>query len=161
MFRRTWGNDYFRRQNCLPRHQRSRSPSLSPDAKRMEHRIQVLAGLTFLITGLSHLLQPMMWVEFFARLREQGRSGAVWLGLIHLWLGLLIVSFHHVWHGLPIVLTLIGWSLLVKSTVYLCWPARAMWALGYVTPEKANRYRYAGILAIPLGALFLWMGWPW
>ena len=38
----------------------------------MENAIERMAGIAFLAIGLSHLLRPAGWVEFFAQLRARG-----------------------------------------------------------------------------------------
>ena len=44
-------------------------------------------------------------------LHSKGEVRSFLNALLHFPLGVLIVSFHNVWHGLPVVLTLIGWGL--------------------------------------------------
>jgi hypothetical protein len=44
-------------------------------------------------------------------LREKGEVGSILNGLLHFPLGALIVSFHNVWHGIPLVVTIMGWGL--------------------------------------------------
>ena len=41
----------------------------------MERSIEVLACVQFLIIGLSHLIQPRAWVQFFVMLRDKGHTG--------------------------------------------------------------------------------------
>jgi hypothetical protein len=74
----------------------------------METSVEKLVALSFLVTGLSHILQPRAWAEFFILLREKGTTGSFLNGLLHFPLGALIVSFHNVWHGWPLVVTLMG-----------------------------------------------------
>ena len=80
----------------------------------METSVEKLVALSFLVTGLSHILQPRAWAEFFVLLREKGEVGSLLNGLLHFPMGALIVSFHNVWHGWPLVVTLMGWSLVMR-----------------------------------------------
>ena len=43
----------------------------------MERSVEVLAVIFFGVIGLSHLLQPEAWVEYFVLLRSKGRPGAL------------------------------------------------------------------------------------
>lgn len=69
----------------------------------MEQAIEVFAAISFLGIGHLHLAQPRVWVEFFTWLREKGRAGMFVEGFLSLGFGALVVSFHNVWSGLPVV----------------------------------------------------------
>jgi uncharacterized protein YjeT (DUF2065 family) len=120
----------------------------------MEREIQLLASVQFLVIGLSHLLQPRAWVRFFHRLREEGHAGVFANGFLSLWFGTLVVSFHNVWSGLPIVLTLIGWAQVIKALVSFVAPARALRGMQRVSEERAWEFRVAGVIALALSGLF-------
>jgi hypothetical protein len=81
----------------------------------MERSVEVLAVILFGVIGLSHIVQPKAWAEFFILLRSKGEAGAFADGFLNLPLAGLIVGFHNTWSGLPAVLTLVGWCLLIKS----------------------------------------------
>jgi hypothetical protein len=88
----------------------------------MELAVTKLAIICFFITGVSHIVQPRVWAQFFIDMHSKGEVGSFHNALLHFPLGALIASFHNVWHGLPIVLTLIGWGLLLKSFIYFVFP---------------------------------------
>jgi hypothetical protein len=50
----------------------------------MERSIEVLALIFFGVFGLSHLLKPKAWVEFFTLLRNHGEAGAFVDGFLNL-----------------------------------------------------------------------------
>ena len=85
----------------------------------MELAVQKLAIVNFFVIGLSHIIQPRAWARFFIDIREKGATGSFIIAFIHFPLGALVVAFHNVWHGLPMILTFIGYGLLLKSLVYL------------------------------------------
>lgn len=114
--------------------------------------IELFAALCFLIIGLSHLLQPHAWVDFFVRLRDQGRSGMFTEGFLVLAFGALIVAFHNVWSGLPTVLTVIGWAQVAKGLVRFVAPQLALRAYQRVAPERAWEFRVAGSFALGISA---------
>ena len=59
----------------------------------MERSVEVLAIILFGVLGLSHILQPKAWAEFFILLRGKGEAGAFADGLLNLPLGGVIVGF--------------------------------------------------------------------
>lgn len=115
-----------------------------------------MAVICFLLIGLSHIFQPKTWVGFFIKLREMGNVGAFVNGFIHYPLGAIIVAFHNVWSGIPLVLTLIGYGLLIKGLVCFVFPAIAVRSLNRVSLERSFEFVAAGIVQVVLGALFLY-----
>ena len=118
--------------------------------------IERLTALGFLITGLSHITAPRAWTRFFIAMRERGEVAGLYNGFVHLPLGLLIVSFHPVWTWPGIVVTLIGWALLVKSTLHFLWPRLTLRTTAHLSEETAGRFVYAGIVSVAIG---LFVGW--
>ena len=110
----------------------------------MERSVEVLAVILFGIIGLSHILQPMAWVEFFILLRDKGEAGAFVDGFLNLPMGAAIVGFHNIWSGIPLVLTLVGWCLLIKSLIRFCAPKQALRIMSRVSRERAWEFQVAG-----------------
>lgn len=95
--------------------------------------------------GLSHIVQPDAWREFFQKLHAMGRPGAFANGFITLVMGSLIVSFHNVWHGVPIILTLIGWAYILKSTIIFLNPEWNLRSMNAAVTESSAKLKIAGI----------------
>jgi uncharacterized protein YjeT (DUF2065 family) len=123
----------------------------------MHKSIELFAGLQFLVIGLSHLFQPMAWVEFFALLRSKGRAGVFFEAFLLLGFGGLIVAFHNVWSGLPTVLTVVGWLQVLKGLVRFTLPQLGLRIYGRVRPERAWEFRWAGAFSLVLGVLFIYL----
>jgi len=124
--------------------------------------IEFMFMLAFLVLGCSHAMTAQAWVDFFARLREQGEAGIFTVAFITLIPGLLIVSFHPVWTGIPIVLTLIGWGYVLKGAVYFVWPKVGLMVLAKPSAQSPAHVRIAGVIMIVLAAalgLSLLTGW--
>jgi CDP-diglyceride synthetase len=121
----------------------------------METAVEKLAAICILVTGLSHIIQPHAWAEFFIMLREKGRVGSILCGLLHFPLGVIIVAFHNVWHGLPIVVTIMGWALLLKSVLYLIYPAHGMRMLARVSVERSWEFVVAGVMGVVVSGLII------
>ena len=110
----------------------------------MDRSVEVLAMILFAVFGLSHMLQPEAWVEFFILLRSKGEPGAFVDGFLNLPLGAIIVAFHNTWSGLHLVLTLVGWALLFKSLIRFCAPKQALRVMARVSLERAWESQLAG-----------------
>jgi hypothetical protein len=122
----------------------------------METSVEKLVAINFLVIGLSHRLQPRVWMQFFIMLREKGEVGSFLNGFVHFPLGAFIVAFHNVWHGIPMIVTIAGWGLLFKSTLYFTWPKHGVRMLGTIKMERSWHFAVAGVGSIALGGLILY-----
>lgn len=121
----------------------------------MEVAVTRLAAICFFIVGVSHIVQRRVWVRFFMDLHRKGEVGSFLNALLHFPLGVVIVSFHNVWHGLPVVLTLIGWGLVLKSFIYFVFPRRGVKMLARVTMEKSWESVVAGVFSLGISGLLI------
>jgi len=119
----------------------------------MEIRIEIITLALLLIVGLSHILQPRAWVDFFSHLRERGAAGVFVVALLHVPLGVLVVAFHQRFTGLALVTTVIGWSSILKATIYFLFPRIGLNSLGMVTPQRAWMFVCSGWVSVALSAL--------
>jgi hypothetical protein len=128
----------------------------SPYTSGMETSVEKLTALFFLVTGLSHIFQPRVWVQFFIMLREKGEVGSFLNGFVHFPLGAFIVAFHNVWHGMPMIVTIIGWGLVVKSTLYFVYPRHGLRMLGTISMERSWHFVFAGVVSVAASGLILY-----
>ena len=119
----------------------------------MERSVDVLAIILFGVVGLSHLLQPKAWVEYFILLRGKGEAGAFVDGFLHLPLAGVIIAFHNVWSGIPVVLTLLGWGFLIKSLLRFCLPKQGLRMMARVSVERSWEFQVAGAVLVVLAGL--------
>ena len=110
----------------------------------MERAVEVLAIVLFGVTGLSHILQHRAWAEFFILLASKGETGAFVDGFLNLPLAGAIIGFHNTWSGIPAVLTLVGWCLLIKSLIRFCAPKLALRLIARVSVERSWEFQVAG-----------------
>ena len=120
---------------------------------------EIFAGLGFLVTGVSHIVNPREWAEFFIALRGKGRTGVFINGFIHFNFGAIIASFHNVWSWPHVALTVIGWLLVAKGAISFVAPGLAMLSLNRVSLDRAWEFRVAGVFSVLLGAgcFYLWL----
>ena len=111
----------------------------------MERSVEILAVVLFGVVGLSHILQPRAWAEFFILLRSKGEAGAFVDGFLNLPLGGFIIGFHNTWSGIPAVLTLVGWCLLIKSLIRFCAPRLGLKMIARVSVERSWEFQAAGV----------------
>ena len=121
----------------------------------MELAIQKLAIVSFFVIGLSHIFQPRVWAQFFIDLRSKGEIGSFINAFIHFPLGALIVAFHNVWQGIPMILTVMGYAWVLKSLIYFVFPSFGLKSLSRVSLEKSWEFIIAGIVLVGIGGLLL------
>ena len=119
----------------------------------MERSVEILAIVLFGVIGLSHVVQPRAWVDYFTFIRGKRETGAFIDGFLHLPFAALIIGFHNVWSGIPVVLTVLGWLLLIKSILRFCLPAQALRMMARVSVERAWEFQVAGVVLLLLGGL--------
>lgn len=121
----------------------------------METAAQIFGAIHFLVIGLSHILAPRAWADFFARLRERGEAGVFVVGFMSLGFGSIIAAFHNIWSGVPLALTVIGWAQVVKALIYFCFPGFGLRRLEMVSVERARLFVYPGVVFVILAALLI------
>jgi hypothetical protein len=119
----------------------------------LEKATEVFAAVFLSVIGLSHVAQPRVWVEFFVWLRGKGHAGVFVNGFLCLGFGAFIVAFHNVWHGLPVIFTLLGWGQVVKGLVAFVAPQVSLWGLGRISSERAWMFVVGGVFALALSAV--------
>jgi uncharacterized protein YjeT (DUF2065 family) len=117
---------------------------------------ELLAAISFFIIGVSHLLRPNAWIDFFKLLLKHGFSGAFINGFITIPLGVLIVASHNVWQGGSIIVTVIGYAYLVKSFIAFCFPAIAYKSMQRVERDNISEFRIGGVLLMILGVIIFY-----
>ena len=117
----------------------------------MEEAIRIFAAVNFLTMGLSHIFQHRVWAEFFVHLHQQGRPGAFANGFLSLFTGSLIVAFHNVWGGWPTVVTVLGWSFVVKAVIIFLLPDVGLRSLARIRTDNSQVAIVPGVLLVIIG----------
>ncbi|AXT18485.1 hypothetical protein D7030_07465 [Flavobacteriaceae bacterium AU392] len=114
--------------------------------------IELFVAINLSIIGLSHFLQPKIWVDFFTYLHSKQNVGNIINALIALGMGSIILAFHFIWSWPRILITLYGLSQVVKALLYLTFPSVGIKSMSRVTMEKAHKFKWAGLLMFLLSS---------
>ena len=134
------------------------SPSLYPHSLPLvEQATELFAAIQFLVIGLSHALQPRAWVDFFVWLRGKGHSGVFVNGFLSLIFGSVIVGFHNVWTGLPMVLTIFGWAQILKALMSFVVPQYGLRSMHRVSHERTREFVVAGVFFVGMSVLMFYI----
>ena len=114
--------------------------------------IQFFVAINLFIIGLSHLVQPKIWVDFFQVLHNKGNTGNLFNGMLSLGMGSFVVSFHFIFRGAMVLVTIYGILLLLKGLIYLIFPSVGLKRIGKA--KEKNKFVWAGILMLLL-SLFI------
>ncbi len=125
----------------------------------MERAVQIYAIINLTVIGISHLVRPRVWVDFFVILRERGEAGVFGVALLNLIFGSIIIAFHNVWSGIPLTLTLLGWANVLKALFYLTFPASGLRRLQFLSHKRAKLVGVGGILFLLLAGVLGYHVW--
>jgi uncharacterized protein YjeT (DUF2065 family) len=120
-----------------------------------QRAIDIFAFLNFAIVGLSLLLRPRAWAQYFAWMRREGEGGAVIYGLFCVLWGSLILSFHREWQGLLVILPLFGSLQVLEGIVFLLSPATGLRMMALFNENALGLFRLLGLIAVALAAFIL------
>lgn len=119
--------------------------------------IERFVTILILATGLSHALQPARWADLFRDLLPRPYA-ALYVGVFTLPLGLLIVLTHNVWIAdWAVIVTIMGWSWTIKSSLYLMLPATLDRFRDKAAGPRAERnFVLVGSIMAVLGCVMVW-----
>ena len=119
----------------------------------MEQAAEWYAVLTCVVIGLSHLTRPQAWVEVFAALHRLGQPGAFANAAMNLVQGAAFVATHRVGTGPTVVLTLLGYLLLLKGTLYFLFPDVALRSMAKAGSGNGREFIIGGILLLAIAGV--------
>ena len=117
-----------------------------------------LVGLFLLFLALAMLVQRGAIEPALYALVED-RAALLVVAMIGLLGGLAMILWHNIWSGgpLPVVVTLIGWSLLIRNSLLLFLPSEAVVALFQAFHVDQLYYLYA-VIDLAIGIYLTYAG---
>lgn len=119
----------------------------------MERAAEVFALVTMVVVGLSHVSRPGDWCRVFATLHGLGTTGAFVNGAISLVPGALFVAAHQVWSGPGVVLTVLGWLLVVKGAICFLAPEAGLRSMGRAAEGDGRPFVIGGAVLLAVAAV--------
>jgi MFS family permease len=121
----------------------------------MEHAVAFMIGISALTLGVSFMVRWRDWVGLVREIRERGRPASLVIGYLHLFLGTFIVSFHWKWHGLPLLLTLIGVKGIVEGCIYMLFPGVVPAIMKWYGLHARALFSISGLLTVIIALVVL------
>ena len=91
----------------------------------MEAVIQEIFSPVWLILGISRAVHSRLWLDLIAEVRKS-RFAGFFMGVSALPVGLLLIVGHNEWVlDWPLFITVVGWGMAIKGTIYLLVPNAA------------------------------------
>ena len=121
----------------------------------MDTVIQQIFSPAFLILGVSRILHPNLWIDLIANIGKS-RFAGFWMGSFALTVGLFLILGHNKWVlDWPLLITVVGWGMAIKGTIYLLVPKAAEVVIERA--GKSNRVlRVSGIVMAAFGGVLSW-----
>ena len=123
---------------------------------KIETAVEIFAIINLGTMGISHLLAHRTWARFFIWLRSREEPGVFVVAFLSLGMGSIIVSFHPVWNGIPLVLTLFGWSQVLKAFIYMSFPKVGLKKLSVVSEDRSKVFMIPGAFMLLVAGLLVY-----
>ena len=116
----------------------------------MTRAVEIFAVIQFTIIGLSYIIHHRAWVGFFTQLRGPGYAGVFVHGFLLLGFASMILAFHRVWSGAPLVLTIVGVLYLAKTAQCFLLPEVSLRSLNRATLERSRALIGVGVMFLAI-----------
>lgn len=116
----------------------------------MTRALEIFAVIQLTIVGLSHIIRHRAWAEFFIQLGALRYRGVFLHGFLSLAFGAMILAFHRVWSGMPLVLTIVGVLYLMKTVQCFMSPNVSLRSLDRVTLERSRLFIGVGVFFLSI-----------
>ena len=119
----------------------------------LERAVEIFAVIHLGLMGVSHIVQHRAWAEFFILLRARGYAGVFVHGFLSLGFAAMILGFHRVWSGVPMLLSVVGVLYLGKSLQCFLLPEVSMRSLNRVTVDGSRVFVGAGVMFLVIAGI--------
>ncbi len=114
-------------------------------------------GLYLVIISAIKICRRKLYVNLIKSMTEPNLSLMIW-GALGLIVGLCLIDIHNIWEYKPrVLITLVGWYILIKSVLWLAFPEKM---IAYAKQMAVASWYYATIaFSFIIGALLLAKGY--
>jgi hypothetical protein len=119
----------------------------------MERALEIYAIIQLSVIGLSHVVHHRAWAEFFIWLRSKGDTGVFANGFLSLLFGSIIIAFHPVWSGIPLILTVLGALQVIKAAQCFLVPSISTRSMNRVSLENSRMFVAPGLIFVAIAAV--------
>jgi len=123
----------------------------------VEQTVQWIAAPLLTLVGLTQLYRVDWWLDRHQRFANGGPPAIRVYGLAVLAAGGVVVFLHNVWSGPAVVLTLLGYLLVLEGGVALVVPQIGLAGLARAEPEmRRNAVVATGVISLTVAGV-LWV----
>ena len=123
----------------------------------MEVIIERFVAIFYLLIGLSCVIQARIWIDLSKELLKKPSSLIVWSSQI-LPFGLIVILGHNLWvNDWRIIVTLLGWLMTIKCTLYLLFPGWSAFILNWSDKFLRRYLTLGGGIVAAVGILLTFM----
>jgi uncharacterized protein YjeT (DUF2065 family) len=116
----------------------------------------IVATLVLTVMGLSQVYHGQLWMAYYQALSTRGLIAMRAHGVVIAAAGAAVVSVHNVWSGPALVLTALGWLLLVEGAFCILVPQISLKAMLASAPELRRKSIVASGVVVLIIAGVLW-----
>jgi hypothetical protein len=118
-----------------------------------------LLGVYYILVTLSTIIRKQFMVAWATELTHNP-AGMFLAGVVTLAIGLAIVVAHNIWSGgaLPVIVTLLGWTTVVKSLLFLFLPPEMEAELFLDRLHYADLFYFYMAISLALGIYLTYAG---
>jgi len=122
----------------------------------MAHWYDLYFGWFYIVLGASFFLQPGQWVVLARRIIDEPQQVQVWW-ILFLGAGLWIIALHNIWvWQWHVSITVLGWALVLKSTIYLVFPKFLNYVSTWSDQAMHVTLRISGLIMTLVGLFLIW-----
>lgn len=119
----------------------------------MEQLIEVIMVIFLLPLGMSMAVRPQYWVEWLQTIYNTGISAVLTLAMVYLFFGAFIITFHWVWEGFPIVVTIFALIVILRSIMMLFFPEFDLKLINIFKPQLKTLTSISGFFIVIIAVL--------
>lgn len=124
----------------------------------MDQAIEFMVGASLFVLALSLLFRTKVWISWLHQVEHKGRYFSLIVGSFSVVLGSIILGFHWIWDGLPLLTTLVGAAILLKGITYMLFPK---WLHRILLQFSKNYKLILRVWSIPLLAISIAILYTW